>query len=125
MTDAEIRVRRQACQLSCEYLAHHDAIVTLADEALRRGKEIVRLQAWLDRCSIHQAPSDVPRRAPMFYEAFEDKRCAGDWRVEAVNAEGEVYVVIFSGPEACVRAAEYAVWKNNMRRWNEDVADEG
>ncbi len=28
------------------------------------------------------------------------------------DSEGEVYVTIFSGPQARERAEEYAVWKN-------------
>jgi len=37
-----------------------------------------------------------------------------EWRVEAVayDRDGEVYVTIFSGPEAKERAHEYAAWKN-------------
>jgi hypothetical protein len=48
------------------------------------------------------------------YEAFEDRRCEGDWRVEAVDteSEGECYVAIFTGPRAEERAREYAAWKN-------------
>lgn len=36
-----------------------------------------------------------------------------EWRVEAIDFEGEgcVYVACFSGPEAKERANEYAAWK--------------
>lgn len=36
-----------------------------------------------------------------------------EWRVEAINedGDGEVYVAIFSGPEAKERAEEYAEFK--------------
>jgi hypothetical protein len=49
----------------------------------------------------------------MRYEAFEDRKNPGDWRVEAINfaSEGECYVAIFSGPDAQERAEEYAAWK--------------
>ncbi len=44
-----------------------------------------------------------------------------EWRVEAVNypelglgGDGEIYVAIFSGPNAEGRAREYAVWKRDQ-----------
>ena len=50
----------------------------------------------------------------MEWIAFEDKKVAGDWRVEAIDdeREGAVYVAIFSGPDAKERAREYAGIKN-------------
>ena len=49
----------------------------------------------------------------MNYEVIPDSISPGDWRVEAINdvGEGEVYVAIFSGPDAEQRAREYADWK--------------
>ncbi len=51
------------------------------------------------------------------YEVIEDRKYPGDWRVEAINrdGDGEVFVAIFSGPDAEARAAEYAAWKNSGR----------
>ena len=45
----------------------------------------------------------------MNYEVFPDHNGTGDWRVEAIDheSEGECYVVIFSGPNAELRAREY------------------
>ena len=50
----------------------------------------------------------------MRYETIESRDVPGEWRVEAINfdADGEVYVAIFSGPSAKLRAKEYAAWKN-------------
>lgn len=50
----------------------------------------------------------------MFYEVAKDKTAIGDYRVEAINnsGDGEVFVTIFSGPDAKDRAEEYASWKN-------------
>ncbi len=47
------------------------------------------------------------------YEVTPSPKQADEWRVEAINydREGEVYVAIFSGPEAKERAEEYATWK--------------
>lgn len=52
------------------------------------------------------------------YETIEDKLQPGDYRVEAINAEGdgEVYIAIFVGPEAATRANEYMTWKNRDHR---------
>jgi hypothetical protein len=55
------------------------------------------------------------RKEPrMFYEMIEDRLQPGDYRVEAINSEGdgEVYTAIFVGPDARERAEEYANWKN-------------
>jgi hypothetical protein len=51
----------------------------------------------------------------MNYEAFNDKS-SSDWRVEAVDFEneGNIYIAIFSGPDAQARAEEYAQWKNQV-----------
>ena len=53
----------------------------------------------------------------MRYEAVPDRLYAPDWRVEAIDHEGdgEVYVTLFSGPLAEARAKEYAAWKNGDR----------
>ena len=53
----------------------------------------------------------------MQYE-MKASRFEGEWVVEAINeeAEGEVYVAIFAGPEAKARAAEYAAWKQTSMR---------
>ena len=52
----------------------------------------------------------------MFYQVCQDSNYADEWRVEAINfnAEGECYIVIFSGPNARERAEEYAEWKNGI-----------
>ncbi len=52
----------------------------------------------------------------MTYEAFEDKIYAPDWRVEATDeaGEGDIFVTLFSGPDARFRAEEYAAWKNSQ-----------
>jgi hypothetical protein len=54
----------------------------------------------------------------MNYEAFADNNVPGDWRVEAIDFEneGNVYVAIFSGPEAQTRAEDYARWQNGIRQ---------
>jgi hypothetical protein len=50
----------------------------------------------------------------MIHEVIEDQLQPGDYRVEAINTEGdgEVYTAIFVGPDAQARAEEYAEWKN-------------
>ena len=52
----------------------------------------------------------------MEWECIEDMRSPGDWRVEAIDHdhEGQVYVAIFSGPNAQDRAEEYAALKNSQ-----------
>lgn len=53
----------------------------------------------------------------MHYEVAKDRTMMDTWRVEAMNerGDGEVYVAIFSGPDAEARAHEYADWKNGAR----------
>jgi hypothetical protein len=62
--------------------------------------------------------------AVMEWECFEDKRDAGDWRVEAIDFdnEGRVYVATFSGPHAQERAEEYAALKNGQESRLERIA---
>lgn len=50
----------------------------------------------------------------MIYEVAACKRYPDEWRVEAIDldGEGEIYVAIFSGPMARERAEEYAERKN-------------
>ncbi|ULA68090.1 MAG: hypothetical protein LZF62_320017 [Nitrospira sp.] len=47
----------------------------------------------------------------MKYE-MKQSRIAGEWVVEAIGTDGEVYVAIFAGPEAKERASEYQEWKS-------------
>ena len=52
------------------------------------------------------------------FETIEDKMHPDDYRVEAIDSEGdgEVYTAIFVGPDAKQRAEEYAQWKNAHQR---------
>jgi hypothetical protein len=53
----------------------------------------------------------------MEYEVVKDSTLMDAWRVEAIDVkqDGEVYVTIFSGPDAEERAREYADWKSGVR----------
>ena len=51
----------------------------------------------------------------MHYEVAKSKHHQGEWRVEAIDNEGRVFVTIFSGPGAKERAQEYASWKSGLR----------
>lgn len=50
----------------------------------------------------------------MEYEVIRSKDVPEEWRVEGIDfdSDGQVYVAIFSGPNAQDRAHEYAAWKN-------------
>ena len=50
------------------------------------------------------------------YEVVESKDFPDHWHVESILDDGEVYVTVFSGPEAQERAVEYADWKNGDRQ---------
>lgn len=51
------------------------------------------------------------------YQTFESKTEPGEWRVEAIDHEGdgECYVAIFSGPHSRERATSYAAAMNAPR----------
>ena len=53
------------------------------------------------------------RRGTVTYEIARSRGVQDEWRVEAINheGEGEIYVTLFSGPNAQQRAEEYAAWK--------------
>ena len=63
----------------------------------------------------------APQAAVQFADATTDmqvevvERCdtPGAWSVEAINiaGDGEVYLAVFSGPDAHARASEYATMK--------------
>lgn len=38
-----------------------------------------------------------------------------EWAVEAIDDDGGIEMAVFSGPEAEVRALEYAAWKYDPR----------
>jgi len=47
----------------------------------------------------------------MNWEMIKDANYPDTWRVEAVGSDGEVYIAVFSGPRARIRAEEYAISK--------------
>jgi hypothetical protein len=50
----------------------------------------------------------------LVHEVVQDRNSPNDWRVEAIDIKsGDIYVTVFSGPLAQVRATEYASFKNN------------
>jgi hypothetical protein len=69
-----------------------------------------------DGRSLEENPPVESREGLMDWECIEDKQNRGDWRVEAIDHEneGQVYVAIFSGPDARERAQEYAALKNHQ-----------
>jgi hypothetical protein len=52
------------------------------------------------------------------YQVELSRGTQDEWRVEAINHEGdgEIYVAIFSGPDAKRRAEGYAAWKDAKTR---------
>lgn len=54
----------------------------------------------------------------MKYQAMESKEYPGDWTVGAVadppEGDGDIYLAIFSGPQAMERALEYEKFKNAL-----------
>jgi hypothetical protein len=52
----------------------------------------------------------------MHQEVFADKEFPNDWRVEAIDKDsGDIFVAVFSGPDAEERAREYADWQTAKR----------
>jgi hypothetical protein len=52
----------------------------------------------------------------MKYEVAQDTAFPCEWRVEAIDldGDGDCFVALFSGPEAEARAKEYASWKEGL-----------
>jgi len=76
------------------------------------------IDKWLDSKRATPGPhtENQPQKGrTMNYEAIADRVTLNQWRVEAINhaGEGECFVTIFSGPDAEIRAKEYATWKNS------------
>jgi hypothetical protein len=49
-------------------------------------------------------------------KVFEDRKFAGDWRVEKFDDDGGAEVAIFCGPNARERAVQYAEWRYRCSR---------
>jgi hypothetical protein len=64
------------------------------------------------------APAQPQEGGSMEWNAIKDKNNPADWRVESIdfNDEGQVNVVVFSGPQAQTLANEYAQWKNSIEQ---------
>ena len=60
----------------------------------------------------------------MRYEIAASVRWPGHWHVEAIDSDGGVLVVIFSGANARERAQEYADCKNSEVKPSEQVIQE-
>jgi hypothetical protein len=73
--------------------------------------EAVRLESGtlFETTILRVSGSDI-----MEYEVVQSAGTINEWRVEAIDhdGEGEVYVALFSGPLAKQRAEEYAAWKS-------------
>lgn len=48
------------------------------------------------------------------FEVVQSRNEQDEWRAEAIDNEGMVFVTLFSGPNAKERAEEYAAWKNGV-----------
>jgi hypothetical protein len=47
-------------------------------------------------------------------EVFPDKEFPNDWHVETIDKDsGDIFVAVFSGPDAEERAREYAEWQES------------
>lgn len=53
--------------------------------------------------------------ATLTFEVARARDEVDEWIVEAIDEVngGEIYMARFSGPDAQLRATEYAAWKNN------------
>ena len=55
------------------------------------------------------------QEAVMRWTIFADKKFPNDWHVEAIDREsGDIYVAVFSGPDAENRARKYADWQQSQ-----------
>ena len=62
--------------------------------------------------SVSPQPKPIQtKESEMEYEVLQSRNVVpNEWRVEAIGANGECYVTLFSGPDAEVRARQYAQW---------------
>ena len=51
----------------------------------------------------------------ILYEVLADQNYPYTWRAEAIGDDGEIYVAMFSGPNAEELCKAYAAWKNAER----------
>lgn len=56
-------------------------------------------------------------------EVFPDREFPNEWHVETINGDtGDIFVALFSGPDAEGRAREYAVWQETKHESRQPVA---
>jgi hypothetical protein len=54
---------------------------------------------------------------------FADKEFPNDWHVEMIDQDsGDIFVAVFSGPEAEERAREYANWQGSKQQSDRQIA---
>lgn len=70
------------------------------------NSSIRQRKRWRGVDSTMSEPDNKP--SDLRAKVFEDRVNPGDWRVEKIDAEGEVEVSVFGGPNAWARARRYA-----------------
>jgi hypothetical protein len=97
---------------------HRDRAIETGDAGTTEGNLLTNGEGLGENVPVSS------QEARMKWFGFEDKRNRGEWRVEAIDFddEGKVYVTIFSGPQAQMRAEEYAALMNKQESRMDRVA---
>ena len=62
-------------------------------------------------------PQPETKEVLMKWTVAADREFPNDWRVEAIEEDsGDIFVAVFSGPDAEGRAREYAAWQQAQSR---------
>lgn len=62
-------------------------------------------------------PQPQSKEIAMNWTVAADREFPNDWRVEAIEeGSGDIFVAVFSGPDAEERAREYCVWQQLKSR---------
>lgn len=67
--------------------------------------------------SASQMEEPTMRTEEITQSVFPDKQYPNDWHVEEIDTKsGDISAAVFSGPDAEIKAREYAEWQESKRR---------
>ena len=67
--------------------------------------------------------SQIQEVVQMKTTVFAEKEFPNDWHVEMIEPDsGDIFVAVFSGPDAEERAREYAKWQESKQQRGQQIA---
>ena len=82
------------------------------DRAEVRPEDHTETSVLTPTAITEENPDLESKEIAMKWTVAADREFPNDWRVEAIEEDsGDIFVAVFSGPDAEERAREYSVWQ--------------